>query len=235
MRGLLSIFVGIPLFAASFDVASVKPSAPGAHEGIKIQPGGRFIADGVPLNLLIALAYHLQGFQMSGGDGWINSDHWTIQAIASDARAIQTWSPPDLPEAMASPLRTLLEDRFGLHTHFETHTLPVYRLSVGKNGSRLTVAEPTSPGSILAGPGTFTGARTTMSQIVTLLNRLVDRPVLDKTGLTGYFSFQLRFGDDTGEQSLFTAVQEQLGLKLDAVKEPVEVLVIDSARKPGDN
>jgi Protein of unknown function (DUF3738) len=112
------------------------------------------------------------------------------------------------------------------------------------------------PGSVLAGPGAIVGSAVTMDQIVTLLDRLMDRPVIDKTGLAGCFNVSLQFDPQTaprlafgarpadesalespttGGPSILTAIQEQLGLKLQSRREPVEVLVIDSAQKPTEN
>lgn len=275
----------------SFEVASIRPSKPGTRTEIVAQPGGRFVANGVPLRLLIAIAYHLQGFQMSGEKGWITNELWSIEAEATSGNTLPSSAgqasatPPymGVPKTMAIRLQSLLEDRFGLKAHWETRDLPVYALTVGSGGSKLEAAAPPPrqkpersaaqskgnrrlsqgdaslappPGSVLAGPGEIIASAVTMDQILTLLNRLMDRPVIDKTGLHGYYNLKLQFDPAivprmafgaahatgspllpprTGDPSIFTAIQEQLGLKLRFTREPVKTFVIDSAHRPAEN
>lgn len=270
----------------SFEVASIRPSTRGARQRIAIQPGGRFIADGVSLQLLIAIAYRLQAFQMSGGERWISTDQWSIQAETwtGEVSAVPAWAPPYVPQVIAVSLQSLLKDRFALKTHWETRRLRVYTLTLGKHGSKLkAVHRPPLPGrettaapqprslttngarsaipmppagSVLGGPGLVVGSAVSMEQLVAILGRLMDRPVINETGLTGFFDVRLQFDPDsaprlafgakpasalylpsagTGDPSIFTAVQEQLGLKLEPKKEPIKVLVIDSALKPTEN
>jgi uncharacterized protein (TIGR03435 family) len=182
---ILSVTIGIVLTTApafsqvsSFDVASIKPDAPDARLQIAIQPGGRFVADGASLKILVALAYHLQAFEMSGGDGWITNDRWSIEAKTEQSSGIPAWTPPNVPEVIAIRLRSLLEDRFGLKAHRETKEMSVYALVVGKNGSRLAAVD-SPPGAVRAGPGAIASSAITMNQLVTLLNRSTDRPVID--------------------------------------------------------
>ena len=229
---------------ATFEAAAIKPAAPGARTVIAVQPGGRFVANGVSLKLLTGLAWHLANYQLAGADGWIADAQWTIEAKTDEALTIPAWAPPNLPEVIAIPIRALLEDRFQLKTHHETRNLPVYRLTAGKTGSRLTQADPSSsvPGTFRAGPGAITVTSATMDQLITLLNRMTDRPVIDKTGIAYRFDLKLHFAPEsatgpsaTDEASLFTALQEQAGLRLEAATEAVDVLVIDSARRPSEN
>jgi len=245
----------------SFSVASIKPAAPDARLGVAIQPGGRFVANGAQLKLLISLAWHVTPFQMSGGEDWMTSDRWNIEATSEGVTAVPDWTPPNIPEVMAIRLRSLLEDRFLLKVHRETKIQQAYGLTVGRNGSKLVPADAGAaapdtqrPGSFRAGPGIVIGAAVTMDQIVAYLDKLMDRPVIDKTGLTGHFDFKLQFATEStpralatpasasgpemqpsGDPSIFTAIQEQLGLKLDASREPAQILVIDSAQKPSKN
>ncbi len=243
----------------SFDVASIKPSMPGSRDALSIQPGGRFASNGFTLKALIGLAWHLKGFDLSGGDSWMADDRWSIEAKTEEGLVIPAWTPPNIPDEIALRLRALLEDRFRLKTHRETRNLPVYTLTLGKNGSKLTAVDPPQPpatGSLRAGPGAIIGSFVPMVQIVTILSRLMDRPLIDKTGLTACYDFSLRFAPEsapralsgapssttavneptsTDNPSLFTALQEQLGLKIESTQDPVEVVVIDSARKPTEN
>ena len=234
----------------SFDVASIKPSPPGARDSVAIQPGGRFVAT-ASLKLLIGLAWHLH-FPMVGGDSWVGSDLWSVEAKAEGLAEISVWTPPNLPEPIAVRLRSLLQERFLLKTHSETRNTQVYRLSMSSGGSRLAVIDPTSAGatSFRAGPGAIIGANATMEQFVTILSRYMDRPVIDKTGFTGLFNAKLQFAPESAprqlsgapvevsastEPSIFTALQEQLGLRLEAAQEPVEILVVDHAVRASEN
>jgi bla regulator protein blaR1 len=295
---LLLVILGIGLRATStfsqaptqampsFEVASIRPCPPRARQRIAIEPGGQFIADGVSLQLLIAIAYRLQAFQMSGGERWMSTDQWSIQAETwpGEVSAVPAWAPPYVPPVIAASLRSLLKHRFALKTHWETKRLRVYTLMLGKHGSKLKAvhrpplpgrettaapqpgsltpngassATPMPPdGSVLGGPGLVVGSAASIEQLVAILGRLMDRVVINETGLTGFFDFRLQFDPDsapllafgakpanalylptggTGGPSIFTAVQEQLGLKLEPKKEPIHVLVIDSALKPTKN
>jgi uncharacterized protein (TIGR03435 family) len=234
----------------SFDVASIKPSAPGTRDSLAIQPGGRFVSNGFSLKALIGLAWRLKGFELSGGDSWTASDRWSIEAKADAVPAVPDWAPPYIPEVIAARLRALLEDRFALRTHRETRTLPVYVLTVGRNGPKHAPDDPSAPpGSLRAGPGAIIGSAVTMDQFVIVLSRLMDRPLIDKTGLKSSYNLSLHFAPESApraasgspespaseDPSIFTAIQEQLGLKLESTQEPVDVLVIDSAQRPTEN
>lgn len=230
----------------SFDVASIKPTPAGTRTRILIEPGGRFFAEGVSLKLLIATAWHLAAYQLSGGENWITNDAWTIEATA-DGVNVPAWQPPFFPQPIAARIQTLVNDRFALQSHHEIKDMPVYRLTIAKNGPKLKVT-PTAerpensmppPGRPMAGPGALAATAITMQQFITLLQRSMDRPIIDKTGLTGYVDVKLQFTPDsapTGDApSIFTAIEEQLGLKLEPSREPIDILVIDSARKPTAN
>jgi uncharacterized protein (TIGR03435 family) len=227
-----------------FDVASIKPTPPDVRDGLTIQPGGRFTSNGFALRTLIVMAYHLTAYQLSGADGWMANDRWSIEAKAEEVTQIPAWSPPYPPEVMAARLRSLLEDRFQLKTHRETRELPMYTLSPVKNGSKLSAVDPT-PGGMKAGPGVIQASAVTMVQFVTYLNRIMDLPVVDQTGLADHYSFKLAFAPDStrplstptpsDDPSIFDAIRDQLGLELKSAKRPVEVLVVDSASKPSAN
>ena len=285
------ITTAIPIFAQdvteakpAFDVASIKPSVPGTREGLAIQPGGRLILNGFPLKVLIGFAYHIPPFQMSGGDGWMTNDRWSIEAKADNVSQIPAWAPPQIPEVMAVRLRALLEGRFSLKVHREVRELKTYALTMGKSDSKLIAVDPPPqsapgqqnvastpprapapgglpgepnprPGSMMAGPGVIIASAVTITQMVTYLNKIMDLPVIDKTGLTGHYDIRLRFAPEStrplstpapadgsisapeasGDPSIFAAIVEQLGLNLRLAKEPFEVLVIDSARRPSEN
>lgn len=275
----------------SFEVAAVKPSVAGTRMNVAVLPGGRFVANDVPLVLLIAAAYRVRDYQLIGAKGWIANDRWIIEAKTADGTTDPPSATPpflNVPDTMATRLRSLLEDRFELKIHRETREMQVYTLNLGKDGSKLkAVGAPATPpgqaapgsgaqpplrpngtlpenfspppGATLAGPGMIRASAISIDQILIVLGRLMDRPIIDKTGLGGYFDVRLQFDPETAPRaalaakpadasppappaasvpagpSLFTAIQEQLGLKLEFRKEPVEVLVIDSARRPAEN
>jgi uncharacterized protein (TIGR03435 family) len=261
---IFGMAAGILAAASSFEVASIKPSLPGTRAEIASLPGGRFVANGVRLTLMIAAAYRVGDYQIIGAPGWAGKDQWSIAAKTAEGTVDPPSKAPaylNVSDAMAARLRSLLEDRCELKTHRETREMQVYTLTVSKSGSKLAPVDAppeTAPGATRAGAGIILASAISMNQIVILLGRLLDRPLIDKTGLNGYFNVKLQFDPESAPRaafgaapasaspalaapsepagpSLFTAIQEQLGLKLDLKKEPVEVLVIDSVRKPTEN
>jgi uncharacterized protein (TIGR03435 family) len=216
----------------SFEVATIKPSDP-QHVGAQMfSPSpGRFTAMTATLKDLVAWSHGVRRFQVSGGSGWFDSDHYDISARADGAPAFAT---------LRSMTRTLLEDRFQLKLHRETRELPVYELRLGKNGSKLHEVSSAGLG-VGFSKGRLNGKGTDMATFVQVLSDQVDRVVLDRTGLAGFYEFTLSWTPDEAQlaeepgPSLFSAVQEQLGLKLEPARGPVEILVVDHAEKPDAN
>jgi uncharacterized protein (TIGR03435 family) len=215
-----------------FEVASVKPQAPGDTRGSIGPSPGAFIANGVPLKLLIEIAYRVKDFQISGGPDWIGIDHYDVSAKAP-AGFIPTG------QQMQPMLQALLADRFRLKLHRETRELPAFALVVGRSGPKLT-ASASADSRISIGHGIFTGQKIDMTGLADALAMESDRTIVDQTGLAGQFDVTLNWTPDAADSdpaaiSLFTAIQEQLGLKLEATKAPVEVLVIDGVQKASEN
>jgi uncharacterized protein (TIGR03435 family) len=219
---------------AEFEVASVKP-ADGATFGssIHIRPS-RWEARNLTLAKLIKTAFHLNDDQLVGGSGWIDTAAWDINAKFPDLI-----SSSRLPEM----LQSLLGDRFHLAYHRETKTLPVYILSVAKAGSKLK--EVTGPGEMGFGSKLIRG-KVTMGDITEVLSNMLHRQVIDQTELKGLYEVNLEFApvdpNPSAEAaatetlpSIFTALEQQLGLTLKSSKGPVEVLVVESAEKPSAN
>jgi uncharacterized protein (TIGR03435 family) len=211
------------------------------------------------LKALISLAYKVQEFQIVGGPGWIGSDRFDVEGRTEDKTAD--------PDRLRLMLRSLLEDRFRLKLHMETREAPMYALMVAKGGLKIKLAAdqisaevngPSKPGAgpnhgaIRFGPGTMMGNAANWSLFVRFLSQRLDRPVVDRTGLSGRYDFLLQWTPEVGEarvdpggnplpaadttgSSIFSAVQEQLGLRLESAKGPVEVLVIDRAEMPDEN
>ena len=220
---------------------------------LRIEPGGRFEATGVPLKLLITEAYDVRDFQVSGGPPWIATDRWDLVAKADGV-------PDRIPMGQFKPmLAALIEDRFQIKTHRETKELPIYALVIDKKGSKLQ-ANAGEPGPQLRmGRGQLIGKKIPMAMVAQQLSQQLGRTVVDKTGLTGDFDFTLNWIPDPGQgggffgpppgpggsegsppgdpngPSIFTAVQEQLGLKLESEKGPVEILVLDKVERPTEN
>jgi len=186
-------------------------------------------------------------FQVEGGPGWINSDRFDISAKAGSATT---------SDQLRRMLRTLLADRFQLALQREMRELNVFALTINRDGPKLkeSVSHSSEPerGVRISGIGRLTGIAASSSQLAEALSdvtlngsSIVNRPVLDKTGLTGLYDFTLSWLPDPGQvgnaagqgegASIFTALVEQLGLKLEAQKGPVEILVIDHVEKPSEN
>lgn len=220
----------------SFEAASIKPNDLGAgHMHIHTTPGR--LTAGMTTRRLIGHAFDIKDFQISGGPTWLGSDNYDIVAT--------TGTPVDLNniKVLEPYLQSLLADRFHLKYHRETRRLPVYSLVAAKNGPKLTKHTGTE------GAGTdsegnaekvnFTGTKLSMTDFAGFLSRDMDRPVIDKTGIKGEFDLKLEWARDEATEttlpSIFTALQEQLGLKLDSGKGPVDILVVDSVEKPSEN
>jgi uncharacterized protein (TIGR03435 family) len=236
-----------------FDVASIKLSALGIKQVSEVQPlpGGRIHATEMSVMGLIQVAYRLRPFEITGGPGWLDSARYDIEAKSDNPANAGAWQ---------IMLQSLLADRFQLKFHRETKELPVYALVLarkdGKLGPSLNVSKEggcvdrnlpsanQSSGPFCGGGtgrGKISGLGMPIGGVAALLSRMLDHAVIDKTGLTGKFDFQAHFtpdgsqATDSPNPSLFTALQEQLGLKLEPQKGPVEILVIDGVQKPKEN
>jgi uncharacterized protein (TIGR03435 family) len=239
-----------PKFDA-FEVATIKPVEHDAKSGryIKMQGNNRFIEKDYTLKLMIAAAYDLNSRAISGGPSWLESDHYDIVAVTpGDVR-------PTHDEQMAM-LRNLLADRFSLTFHREQKEFSIYELGLAKGGPRLkpSAAAPDDPPQLISTVYpqriVLPARNATMSDFVSLLQRAVlDRPVVDKTGLSGRYDFDLEWAPDEtqfgGEvpvapgdapsAPLFSAVQQQLGLRLEATRGPIAALVVDKVERPSAN
>jgi uncharacterized protein (TIGR03435 family) len=224
----------------SFEVASIKP-----HKGdvtFSVDPalrGSRVVGTASTLADMITVAYDVRYDQTSNGPGWINSDRFDIEAKA----------PGDVPptnEQFRLMMQDLLSERFQLRLHHETRDLPVYALVVGKNGAKLKVSDPDArEGGSVRSRAEGLHMETKKGSMAALARRLsssAGRPVIDKTGLTGTYEYTLDWfpatqipTPESTVPSLFIAVQEQLGLRLDSTTAPQEVLVIDSVQRPSEN
>ncbi len=187
---------------------------------------------------MIGLAYGVLPALVKDGPDWLDREPYNIEARAENTEAG--------PKQIRAMLQTLLTDRFKLAVHRETRQEQVYTLVVGKSGSKLQDAGDGRKNFINwtgIGDVTFTENSAPLLGLINVLGGLLSAPVLDKTNLKGSYNFSLKFVDprvphlteDDSRPDLFTAVQEQLGLKLQAAKEPVEVLVVDRLERPTAN
>jgi uncharacterized protein (TIGR03435 family) len=217
--------------ASSFEVASVKSINPpaGPHVVSLIINHGRLNIEAAELRQIIGLAYAVQRIRVLGGPGWADSDQFDIVAKAESADATR--------DEIRSILQTLLAERFKLVAHHETKEISAYSLVLAKSGSKLKAAMPDRKSGMAStvGPGGEEQTVFQASPLKLLVNTLADAlgsPVVDKTGLDGLYDYTFEWPN--GGSSLFASV-DQLGLKLEAKKEPVEVLVIDRAEHPSAN
>lgn len=231
-----------------FEVVSVKPSAPdGPQFRFLLQAGGGVNMSGMTAKQLIAMAYEIRDFQVTGGPAWIDTDHFDIIAKGDgDGRGVLQLTNAErsqMRQNVRERLRHLLSERFGLQTHQAQKGAAVYALVQAPKGHKLKASDGAAPrtmGDMRLGRGLLESEGAAIDLLARSLSEAVGKPVLDKTGLTGEFRFKLEWTPDTGEAradgpSLFTALQEQLGLKLEAAKAPVDQLVIDRIEKPTVN
>jgi uncharacterized protein (TIGR03435 family) len=236
-------------------VATIKPVEPDAKKGryLIMQGANRFVGKYYTLKLLIAAAYNLNPKAISGGPAWMDSDHYDILALTPGE------TRPSHDEQMAM-LRTLLADRFALAFHREEKDFSIYVLEAAKIGAKIGsgLKESTAPASdpaalistVYPDHIQLPARNATMTEFTEVLQRAVlDRPVVDKTGLAGRYDFDLTWAPDetqfggevpvapTDAQSppLFTAMEQQLGLRLEATRGPVQALVVDKAERPTAN
>ncbi len=226
----------------TFEVASVKPGDPHGLMRVTVS-GARFSDQNTYLTSLIQYAYHLQLWQIPNRPGWFDSDRFVIEAIRPPAAKIGLNRFQD--EDLRLMVRALLEDRFKLALHEESKEGVVYALLQAKGGAKLSEAAPSNDtnefrgvavgrnanGSILEGKGA------TASDIAFALSGILERPVLDQTSLKGHYAFTMEYssGTETNGPSVFGSLQHQIGLKLEARKGLVTVVVVDHAEKPPQN
>jgi uncharacterized protein (TIGR03435 family) len=234
-----------PAGTKAFEVVSLKPSDP-AMRGLSYytRPGGRLIAKNVSLRRLIDLAYRMKAFQVSGGPTWIDSARFDIEGKAQDPHATEA--------QLRQMLQPMLAERFHLVFHRESKELPLYALVVAKGGPKLLPPhDPSRPGGVdfRMGGTQIIGTNAPILGLADALSERLQRTVVDKTGVDGRYDFKLAFTPDDrltgfGEDnvnpdpegaSLFAALSEQLGLKLEGSKGPVEIFVIDRAERPSEN
>ena len=239
---------------AAFEVASVKQNKSG-DKGYSLPPpvGGRLLLMNVPLSMLVEYAYHLQDFEVTGTRGWMVSERYDVDAKA-DGKTTE--------DEARRMLQSLLADRFKLKVHKEPKDLPSYALTIAKGGLKMKQSSgecpPPSENSTSQTPcGGFrlfqrrqlSGEKVPVAELRDILSTLTGRTIIDKTGLKGVFDISLKWtpdevlavgaeagaADGPSDGSLFSALQEQLGLRLESQKGSIQILVVDAAEKPSAN
>lgn len=241
----------LPCFSQKpgFEVASIKPSDPTSTTAIH-RSGYHLATVNTSLLFLITWAYDVHSDRVYSQPGWLDSVHYDIVANAP-GWDLRTHRQPGELSPLQQMMQALLAERFKLSLHRETRELPIYALVVTKSGPKFPLREaPQVFGQnpfAGSGRGRLVGTEVNAAMLANVLCDAAGRSVQDETGLKGAFDFKLEWEPDeasTGPQSaaahtgasLFTAIQEQLGLKLEARKGPVEVLVIDHIeRTPNEN
>jgi uncharacterized protein (TIGR03435 family) len=239
--------------AQGFEVATIKPSHYSPYsDNINYLP--TFRAQNTTLQYLIVFAYHLASDrQLIGGPKWMNSAQFDIEAKEADSVTQRLANMPfgEMEDALRPMVQGLLADRFQLRVHHEEREMRVLALTVAKSGPRLQpsniAADQAAPGGWLglhSGHRWVEGREATMGFLASWLSgqpEIDGQILLDKTGLSGRYDFKMTWApqresstDESGP-SLFTALQEQLGLKLESVKAPVDVVVIDHVETPSPN
>jgi uncharacterized protein (TIGR03435 family) len=236
------------LAVPAFDVASVKPSDPAARRMfVDAMSGGKLTAGSVSLSWLVQFAYGLESYQLSGGPGWMSTSRYDVMARAQDPNAGQ--------DQIRQMTQTLLADRFALKVHTESKELPIYRLITAKAAKGLrqipACAAPECPAFDMLIGGQITARGVTMEDFAHAMTDVTGRPVRNQTNLAGQYDFRLSWTPDDATPgavgprgspapdptlaSVFTSLTEQLGLKLQSDKGPVDVYIIDHAEKPSEN
>jgi uncharacterized protein (TIGR03435 family) len=233
-RIALTALAAVDMAAAqkpAFEVASVKPSSEaGGKISITRDRGGGITALNIQLENLILLTYHVQRYQLKGEPRWAQSERFDVAAKApAGASQDQTWAM----------MQALLEERFLLAAHRETVEMPVYLLVPAKGGLRIRPAERPREeidGFFTSGRGRIRLQMAPLEQLAFALSDVLGRCVRERSGSQENFDLQLQWTAESPEgPNLMAALQEQLGLKLEGGRGPVEVVVIDRAERPSGN
>ncbi len=236
-----------------FEVTIVKPSKSGESGSHSSFQDGRFIASNVLLkNVMQYQAYGIPEMRIVGGPKWLGSERFDIEAKTDGAvaRQLQTADRDQRTRLMQGMFQQLLAERFNLAVHWETRELPVYALVVAGKGVLQPAKHPENGAGTSSSRGEFSAESITMTELARSLTQELSgemgRVIVDKTGIEGRYDVALKWTPDEGQPpadsgsvdagpSIFTAIQEQLGLKLASSKGPVQVLVIDHVEMPSEN
>jgi len=224
-----------------WEVVTVKPGDPYAKAD-RIHLHGRHLTlENETVEILMLGGFQIQKNQIASVPEWVKTERWTVDGLAD------VNGEPNVSQ-LQSLVRKVLTERFGLKIHREQREMQVFALTVAKGGSKMTV-NASDPNGLPDQHGThgdgwvmYQYKNTSMPELALMLLSRVDRPIIDRTGLTGRYDLQLKWTTDDGHSTdpdappgLFTAIQEQVGLKLEPVRAMADVLVIDKVKRPGAN
>ena len=226
-----------------WQVVAVRPSNPSDTKDQHVDLRGRHVLFGdTTVEQFLLLGYFLQKSQLTAEPDWAKTERWDVDGVP-DAEG-----QPNVAQIQAL-MRKILTERFGLKAHHEQRELPMYALTVAKNGPKMR-PNTSDPDGMLDQQNDESGngrdvervKNASMSELVLILEYRVGRPVVDQTGLKGRYDFNLqwttdeaRMTDSDAPPGIFTAIQQQLGLKLEPVKAPADVMVVDKIERPGVN
>jgi uncharacterized protein (TIGR03435 family) len=246
--------IAVPVLSQLPDPAAANPPKPLTWDAVSIKPHKQldnsstmqWTSDGIEFRNMTLQALFLNAFdvrsesQITGYPAWVNSEHFDIQAKmdAETADQYRKLKGPESGRQWRSFMRQILDERFGLKFHIEKRELPVYNLIVAKQGLKLKESVDDGNGMSSMGQGKLTAHRSQVGSLAFSLSGTVGRVIIDKTGLTALYDIDLTWSPDdepnTGP-SIFAALQEQLGLKLEPAKAPLDVVVIDHIERPSEN
>jgi uncharacterized protein (TIGR03435 family) len=213
----------------AFEVVSVKVSRTDGPFRMAPWDTDRFSATHIPLRILVTLAYLIDDDLITGLPGWAASERYDINARAEAGTTL-------IVPTAAPLLRQLLTDRFKLTAHRESREVSGYALVVAKGGPALKASTLTTMQGIASTPGGLRARSTDINQFVSMLKRVVGRPVRNDTGLQGLFDITLDYAPegatDSDKPSVYTALQEQLGLRLESRRVVAEHVVVDHVEHP---
>lgn len=244
LAGSIAIFAQTAEKKAAFEAASIKLSDPTqAGSSWNMNPG-RLTVHNMSLKKLVMAAYDVKEYQVTGGPKWLDGDRFDIVAKMQESDE-KTARSGEAAARLRTATQTLLADRFQLLVRNETKPLSGYSLVTAKSGFQLKPVDGSQGSSIKTGRGTMTAKGVSMERLASILATQLDRPVVDATGIEGTYDLTLEWSPDEGPEaasdekplrpSIFTAVQEMLGLRLESQKVPVTILIVERAEKPGEN
>lgn len=230
----------------TFAVASIRPHAPNDDRFFVRPPSnGGFSAIGSVAKLLVMLAYDVQESQITGGESWFGTEKWDIEAKSDDGGKHNV-------EETRRMLQNMLAERFALRVHRGTQERPAYVLTIAKGGPKLKVPEHPGSTNVRVTGNSISLERGELSRMTQLLSGALGRPVVDRTQLSGLYDIQLQWDEapiptggvigldapaapDSNHGSIFTAIEQQLGLRLVSERAPVEMLIIDQIKPASEN
>ena len=244
-----------PTPAYTYEVVSIHKSSTGqTRSSISPGAGGGLHTENTTAMQLLTFAYKVRDYQIVGAPGWMQSERFNVTFTPDKTEASPgDGASPKQIEAFTGRnqqrMQAVLRDRFGMVLRAETHELPIYALVPAKGGLKLTPSANAKPGpSLQGGPGYHTGIGATLQMLAGQLSRVLGRPVIDQTGSESQYDFKLEYAPEipvevqtepapppADKPDIFTALTEQLGLRLEPRKGPVPVYVIEKIEKPAEN